>query len=78
MKDLLDIQKYLRKEAVFTSRVPTVQQTIDSIQSGKDNSEIGSGEALLGWIDRRSIAGNHRLRNLSAITRNSAGFSSLG
>lgn len=35
LKDLLDVQKYLRKEAVFTSRVPTVQQTIDSIQSGK-------------------------------------------
>jgi hypothetical protein len=35
LQDLLQIQKYLRKEAVYASQVPKVQQTIDSIQSGK-------------------------------------------
>lgn len=33
--DLLNVQKYIRKEAVFASQAPKVQQTIDSIQSGK-------------------------------------------
>jgi hypothetical protein len=33
--DLLNVQKYIRKEEVFASQVPKVQQTIDSIQSGK-------------------------------------------
>jgi hypothetical protein len=35
LQDLLNVHKYLRKEAVYSSQVPRVQQTIDSIQSGK-------------------------------------------
>jgi hypothetical protein len=35
LPDLLNVQKYIRKEAVYASQVPKVQQTIDSIQSGK-------------------------------------------
>jgi hypothetical protein len=35
LQDLSDVQKYIRKEAVYASQVPKVQQTIDSIQSGK-------------------------------------------
>jgi hypothetical protein len=41
LQDLLNVQKYIRKEAVYASQVPKVQQTIDSIESGKTkvNSE---------------------------------------
>ena len=35
LPDLLNVQKYIRKEAVYAQQVPKVQQTIDSIQSGK-------------------------------------------
>jgi len=35
LKDLLNVQKYLRKEPAFTSQAPKVQETINSIQSGK-------------------------------------------
>jgi hypothetical protein len=35
LQDLLNVQKYIRKEAVYASQVPKVQQTIDSIESGK-------------------------------------------
>jgi hypothetical protein len=34
-KDLLRVQKYLRKEPAYALQVPKIQQTIDSIQSGK-------------------------------------------
>jgi len=33
--DLLNVEKYIRKESVYASHVPKVRQTIDSIQSGK-------------------------------------------
>jgi hypothetical protein len=35
LKDLINVQKYLRKEPVYASQVPKIQGTIDSIQSGK-------------------------------------------
>ena len=35
LKDLLAVQKYIRKDSQFSAHVPTVQQTIDGIQSGK-------------------------------------------
>jgi hypothetical protein len=35
LPELLNVQKYIRKEAGYASHVPKVQQTIDSIQSGK-------------------------------------------
>jgi hypothetical protein len=37
LKDLLDVQKYVKKEPGYSTYVPKVQQTIDSIQSGKIN-----------------------------------------
>jgi hypothetical protein len=35
LPDLLKVQKYIQKENVYASQVPKVQQTIDSIQTGK-------------------------------------------
>jgi len=35
LKDFLSLQKYLLKEPSFSTNVPRVQQTIDSIQSGR-------------------------------------------
>lgn len=35
LKDLREIQKYLKKEPSYAPHIPKVQQTIDSIQSGK-------------------------------------------
>jgi hypothetical protein len=35
IQDLVNVQKYIRKEAVYASQIPKVQHTIDSIQSGK-------------------------------------------
>ena len=35
LQDLQNVRKYLRRETVYASQVPKVQQTIDSIQSGK-------------------------------------------
>ena len=35
LKDLLSVQKYLKKEPAYASQVPKVQETINSIQSGK-------------------------------------------
>jgi len=35
LQDLLNVEKYIRKESVYASQGPKVRQTIDSIQSGK-------------------------------------------
>ena len=35
LQDLRNVQKYIKKEALYASQVPKVQQTIESIQSGK-------------------------------------------
>jgi len=35
LQDLLNVQKYIRKEAVYASQAPKIQRTIDSIESGK-------------------------------------------